>query len=145
MKLRRALALPLAAALLVPFARFAAAQDAAAAAAAVAAATAGAPKTEAPKADAPKKEEAKPKKKKGGKGGKKKPEAESKYKSRALSENTDSHYRYDADGNPVESAAKKKAAAKAKKKSSDDPDEDKGACGEDAPCADKKTSEADSL
>jgi hypothetical protein len=132
MNLRRALALALTAALLVPFARSAFAEDAKDAAAAAA----------APKEAAPKKEGAKTKKK--GAKGKKKAPVESKYKSTALSENSDVHYRFDEKGEPV--GGKKKPAAKAKKKSSSSEDsEEKPACTEDAPCADKKTSDADSL
>jgi len=148
MKLRRALALAVTAVLLVPFARRAAAEDPRdAAAAAIAAAAGAAPKTEAPRAETPK--PAAPKKKSGktkktSAKGRKKPEAESKYKTRALSENSDSHYRFDENGNPIVGAAKKTPAAKAKKKSSED-SEDKPACNDDAPCSDKKSSDADAL
>jgi hypothetical protein len=129
MKLCRALALALTVAFLVPFTRSAFAQDAKDAAAA------------APKEGAPKKEEAKPKKKAAK--GKKKAPVESKYKSTALSENSDAHYRFDEKGEPI--GGKKKPAAKARKKSSSEDSEDKPACTEDAPCADKKTTDADSL
>ena len=132
MKLRRALALAVTAALLVPFALRARAQEAAAPAAGASA---------APKEDVPgKKEKAKPRKK-AAKG--KKKAAESKYKSRALSESGGSHYRFDANGNPIVGSAKK--AAKARTKSSSEGPEDRAACTDDKPCADKKSSDADAL
>ena len=130
------LALALTAALFVSFAR---AQDAQNAAAAATATAEAAPAAAAPKKDAPKKTRAKPKKKAAK--GKQKPAPESKYKSRALTENGGSQYRFDENGNPIE---KKKPAAKASKKSPEEP-EDKPACTEDAPCADKKSSDADAL
>ncbi len=138
----RALALVVAAAALVLFARPVRAQGVK---------VAGEPRpppsgrrrADSPKADAPKKEGAKPKKKSAKK--KKKPAPESKYTSRAMSENGQGHYRFDENGNPIGGAAKKKPAAKIKKKSSSDDSGDKPACTDDAPCSDKKSSDADSL
>ncbi|OGR96515.1 MAG: hypothetical protein A2V88_09695 [Elusimicrobia bacterium RBG_16_66_12] len=73
--------------------------------------------------------------------------AESRYKSRELSESTEHSYRFDARGNPV-GGGKKKAEGKAKKKSSAPPEEkpeDKpGACTLEAPCP-EKGSDADAL
>ncbi len=103
------------------------------------------PKTDAPKEDVPKKEEAKPKKKAAK--GKKKDVKESKYKSRALAESTESSYRFDESANPVGGAKKKSSSAEkaAKKKSSDDGDEKKsGKCSSEEPCTDKPT-ESDAL
>jgi hypothetical protein len=144
MKFFRALALVVAAALLAPFAGRVFAQGVQIAGGpppAQGAPKTESPKAESPKAEAPKKSGAKPKKKSAKK--KKKPAPESKYTSRAMSENGAVHYRFDEDGNPI-STGKKKPAAKSKKKSSED-SEDKPACTEDAPCSDKKSSDADSL
>jgi hypothetical protein len=110
---------------------------------------------EAKPADA-KKDDAKPKKKaaakapaeKAGKSKKKKPAADSKYKSRVMAENTESSYRFDSDGNPVGEAAKKKKAAAKAKKSSEDASEEKpdgkDACSAEQPCT-NKSSDADAL
>ena len=105
-----------------------------------AAPTAAVPAAAAPQADAPKKTAAKTKKKAAK--GKKKAAVESRYKTRALSENSDSHYRFDADGNPID--ANMKSASKETKKSSTD-SKNKPACTDDAPCSDKKSSDADAL
>jgi len=102
------------------------------------------------KADEAKKDEAKPKKKaapeKGAKG-KKKAAAESKYKSRALVDGTESSYRFDADGNAIGGAKKKSSEKPAKKKSSDDAGEKaREKCSSEEPCADKGASpDADAL
>jgi hypothetical protein len=105
-----------------------------------------------PKAEAKPVDEAKPKKKaakadatKAAKPKKKKKEDDSKYKSRALAESTEASYHFDADGNPIEAAAKKKAA-KAGKSSSDGSDEkrSKDACSAEEPCV-NKSADADAL
>jgi len=129
MSLRPAFSLALAVALLAGLAGAQDAKDSAAPAAA------------APKADAPKKAAAKPKKRPAR--GKKKPAVESKYKSRALTENGVSHYRFDAEANPIDGAGKK-SSVKAEKQSAEDSAE-KTACSDDAPCAEKKSSDADAL
>ena len=76
--------------------------------------------------------------------GRKKRVAESRYKTRELSEGRESVYRFDEKGNPVD-AAKKKAAAKTKKKSSEPAADGKSACADDEPCSDKghKSSDAE--
>jgi hypothetical protein len=70
----------------------------------------------------------------------------SKYTSRDLDEHGEHVYRFNADGEPLNSAPKKKAAdaaaAKAKKKAStesDDAAEKNGDCSSDEPCAAKKS------
>ena len=74
---------------------------------------------------------------------KKKRRAESKYKTRKLSEGAESSYRFDEEGNPIDGAAKKKSAAKTKEKASE------AACSDDDSCSDKekdkKSSDADAL
>ena len=90
----------------------------------------------------PKKAAAKSRKKAAAKAKKKAPE--SRYKSTALSQSLEEHYRFDEDGNPID---KKKPAVKAKKKApSADEDDDKAACSADDACSDPKTdSDADAL
>lgn len=100
-----------------------------------------APAAAAPKADVPKKAPAKAKQKAGER--KKKPAAESKYKSRALTENGASHYRFDAEANPID-GAEKKSSAKAREKPAGDP-AGKPVCSDEAPCSEKKSSDADAL
>lgn len=130
MNLRRARALPLAVCLIVSSARYAGAQGAAVPVA-------------ASKTTAPKRKAAKPKKK--AVKVKKKTELESKYKSRTLSENSRSQYRFDADGNAIIGVEKKRSAAKINKKSSSEDSEGKPACTAEAPCVDKKSADADAL
>jgi hypothetical protein len=84
----------------------------------------------------PKKKTAAPKAKK-----KKKAAADSKYKTHALAESMQSSYHFDKDGNPVGAASK--PAAKARKSS--EPAEKKGACTDEAPCTNGKSSDADAL
>jgi hypothetical protein len=66
----------------------------------------------------------------------------SKYKSRDLDEHGEHVYRFNSDGEPLNSAPKKKDAAKPKKKAStesDDAAEKAGDCSSDEPCAAKKS------
>lgn len=107
---------------------------------------------EAPKkAEAPKKDDAKPKaKKKEGADkaapGKKKAAPESKYKSRALTENTENAYRFDSEGNAVGGKKKSSAEKPAKKKSASSGEETPaGKCSTDADACADKPSEADAL
>ena len=81
---------------------------------------------------------------------KKEADVESKYKSRVLAENTESAYRFDANGNPISPSAKPKAARE-EKKSSEESAEEKPAeekstekCSVEEPCAEKPT-DADAL
>ncbi|MFI5351058.1 MAG: hypothetical protein ACHQ2Z_16055 [Elusimicrobiota bacterium] len=70
----------------------------------------------------------------------------SRYKSRELSE-SEHAYRFDENGEPLNSAPKKKSAAKTKKAASAEPDEKAektGACASDAPCA-AKSADADAF
>jgi hypothetical protein len=86
-----------------------------------------------------------------GKGKKAVKAEESKYKSRVLVENSEHTYRFDENGNPLDSSAPKKARLAVKKKPApastdkDDDDDDKtGKCTTDEPCTVKNT-DADSL
>jgi hypothetical protein len=74
-------------------------------------------------------------------------DAESKYKSRALVENTDHAYRFDESGEPIDAAAKLKSSSALKKKAPAAPDEKDvkaGACSSDEPC-NVKNPDADAL
>jgi hypothetical protein len=89
--------------------------------------------------------------KKNGRSAASKREAESKYKSRELVENSEHAYRFDENGNPVNASAApaKKPAGKSSKKAAsssaaDDKDEKPGACSTDEPCT-VKNSDADAL
>ena len=92
-------------------------------------------------------EKPKAKKKPAAKAKKKPAAAESRYKSRELTESSERTYRFDARGNPI-SGDKKKEAVKTKKKPSappeEPPEEKPGACTLEAPCP-EKGSDADAL
>ena len=91
---------------------------------------------QAPAAAAPKKKAPKIKKKSRAKKSKKKAAfIESKYKSRALVENTERTYRFDAKGNPIVRGEKKKSTEHPARKD---------ACSTEEPCADKNP-DADAL
>jgi hypothetical protein len=73
--------------------------------------------------------------------------SESKYKTRALAETTETSYRFDAAGNPIKKAPKKKSSTKESSSAEavvDETAENKAHCSDDSSC-ESKSSEADAL